>query len=250
MSDKLNGKVVLVTGGGRDIGAACALESAAAGAKVVLTYMSSATGAEAVCSEIEAAGGEALALKADLTKAADVDAVIAAVSDRFGALDVVMHVSGGLVARKTMAEMDVSFWQEVMDLNVTSLFMVCKAALPIMRDGGAIVTFASQAGRDGGGPGAAAYAASKGAVMTFTRGLAKELGPRIRVNAICPGMIDTGFHDTFTKPEVREKVAGGSALKREGVSAEVGKLAVYLASDDASYVTGANVDVNGGTYFS
>jgi len=250
MSEKLKDKVVLVSGGGRDIGAACALESARQGAKVVLTYMSSSAGADAVCSEIEAAGGEALALQADLTQQADVDNVIAQTKERFGALDCLMHVSGGLLARKNLLEMDLEFWHQVMDLNFTSLFMMVKAAVPIMREGGSIVTFASQAARDGGGPGAAVYAASKGAVMTYTRGLAKELGPRLRVNSLCPGMIDTGFHDTFTKPEVRKNVAGGSALKREGRSEEVAALAIYLASDEASYITGANFDVNGGTYFS
>lgn len=250
MTDKLKNKIVLVTGGGRDIGAACALECARQGAAVVITYRASADGASAVCRAIEAEGGKAIAIAADLTQAADVESVISETVKAFGALDVLMHVSGGLVARKKTEEMDLDFWHQVMDLNVTSLFMMVKAALPIMRDGGAIVTFASQAARDGGGPGALAYATSKGAVMTFARGLAKELGPRIRVNSICPGMIDTGFHDTFTKPEVREKVAGGAALKREGQSDEVARLAVFLASSEASYLTGTNIDVNGGTYFS
>lgn len=250
MADKLKGKIVLVTGGGRDIGAACAVESAAQGAKVVLTYMASAAGAEAVVAQIKKAGGEAIALQADLTKAADVERTLATVKEAFGRLDVLMHVSGGLVARKTTAESDLDFWHQVMDLNLTSLFMTVKASLPLMQDGGAIVTFASQAARDGGGPGSAAYAASKGAVMTYTRSLAKELGPKIRVNSLCPGMIDTDFHNLFTKPAVREKVAGGAALKREGRSEEIARAAVYLASEEASYMTGANVDVNGGTYFS
>ena len=107
-----------------------------------------------------------------------------------------------------------------------------------------------QAGRDGGGPGALAYATSKGAVMTFTRGLAKEVGPDIRVNAVCPGMISTTFHDTFTKPEVRERVAGATSLKREGSSEDVAGLVAFLASDDAAYVTGACYDINGGVLFS
>jgi 3-oxoacyl-[acyl-carrier protein] reductase len=109
---------------------------------------------------------------------------------------------------------------------------------------------ASQAGRDGGGPGASAYGAAKGALMTLTRGLAKELGPNIRVNSICPGMIDTDFHNIFTKPEVRTHVANVTPLKREGTSQEVAKLAVFLASDDAAFITGTNVDINGGTLFS
>ena len=109
----------------------------------------------------------------------------------------------------------------------------------------------SQAGRDGGGAGSIAYGASKGALMTMTRGLAKELGPRrIRVNAICPGMIATKFHNDFTKPEVRQRVAGMTPLGREGKAEEVADLIVYLASENASFVNGANVDINGGILFS
>ena len=117
--------------------------------------------------------------------------------------------------------------------------------------GASIINFASQAGRDGGGPGATAYATSKGAVMTFTRGLAKELGPsNIRVNCVCPGMISTTFHDRFTKDAVRGNVASGTPLRREGNATEVADLVVYLASDKASFLTGNSVDVNGGLLFS
>jgi 3-oxoacyl-[acyl-carrier protein] reductase len=119
-----------------------------------------------------------------------------------------------------------------------------------MPEGASVVGLASQAGRDGGGPGAVAYAAAKGAVMTMTRGLAKELGPRIRVNSVCPGMIDTDFHNVFTKREVRTHVASSTPLKREGSSQDVAGLVAYLASDEASFITGANIDINGGTVFS
>jgi len=120
-----------------------------------------------------------------------------------------------------------------------------------MSAGSSIVNFASQAGRDGGGPGAAAYASSKAAVMTFTRALAKELGPSgIRANCVCPGMISTTFHDTFTKDEVRAKVAAGTPLRREGQAKEVANLVAYLASSESSFITGASLDINGGMYFS
>jgi len=141
-------------------------------------------------------------------------------------------------------------WQSVMDLNLTSVFHIVKASLPHMGKGGAIVNLASQAGRDGGGPGAVAYATSKGAVNTMTRGLAKELGPDIRVNAVCPGMIDTDFHNIFTKPEVRTNVAGATPLKREGSSEDVANLVTFLATDEAAFITGACVDINGGLLFS
>jgi 3-oxoacyl-[acyl-carrier protein] reductase len=125
-----------------------------------------------------------------------------------------------------------------------------KSALPLMTDGGAIVNFSSQAARDGGGPGAMAYAAAKAGVLNLTRGLAKELAPRrIRVNAVSPGMINTTFHNTFTKPEVREKVASMTPLGREGEAREVADLAVFLASDSASFINGEAIEINGGIFF-
>jgi 3-oxoacyl-[acyl-carrier protein] reductase len=246
----LKNKVVLVTGGGRDIGRACAERLAQEGAKVVVTYFGSAAGAKQGVGAITAAGGTAVAIKADMTKAADAQAAVDRTVAEFGRIDALVHVAGGIIARKTLAEMDEAFFREVIDVNLTSLFNATKAAAAAMDEGGAIVTFASQAGRDGGGPGAIAYGTAKGAVMTYTRAMAKELGPKIRVNSVCPGMISTTFHDTFTKPEVREKVAAATPLKREGQSAEVANLVAFLVSDEASFITGANYDVNGGTFFS
>lgn len=247
---RFSDKTVFIAGGGRDIGRACALRFAQEGANVVLTYNGAVAGAEAAVADIEQLGRKALAIQADLTQKASVDAAINAAVDRFGKLHTLVHVAGGLIARKSMAEMDEAFWHEVMNVNLTSLFLTTQAALHQLEDGGAIVTFASQAGRDGGGPGALAYATSKGAVMTFTRGLAKETGPRIRVNSVCPGMISTTFHDTFTKPEVRERVANMALLKREGSSEDVAGLVAFLASSDAAYITGACYDINGGVLFS
>jgi 3-oxoacyl-[acyl-carrier protein] reductase len=247
----LDGQVAIVTGGGRDIGRACALRLAAAGAAVAINYHSSDAGARSAVEEVEATGGRALAARGDMTSDDDVAALVAETRAAFGdRIDILVHVTGGLVARKTLAEMDVAHWNQVMDLNATSFFRVVKAVVPWMSEGGSVVGLASQAGRDGGGPGAIAYAASKGAVMTMTRGLAKELGPRIRVNSVCPGMIDTDFHNVFTKPEVRTHVAGITPLKREGTSQDVAGLVAYLASDEAAFITGANIDINGGTLFS
>jgi 3-oxoacyl-[acyl-carrier protein] reductase len=147
--------------------------------------------------------------------------------------------------------MDIAFFERLLRLNVTSTFLTCREVVPHMPSGGSIINFASQAGRDGGGPGASAYATSKGAVMTFTRAMAKELGPsNIRVNGVCPGMISTTFHDTFTKDEVRANVAAGTPLKREGQASEVADLVAYLASSSSSFITGANLDINGGLVFS
>ena len=239
----------IITGAGRDIGRACALRLAAEGANVVLSYHSSSEGAESAVSEIKSNGGNALALQADLHKQADVDALVKAAVDAFGGVDILVNNSGGLIARKTIPELSLEHWNEVMSLNTTSTFLMVKACLPHMKKG-AIVNLASQAGRDGGGPGSLAYAASKGAVMTMTRGMAKELGPDIRVNAICPGMIDTDFHNVFTKPEVRTHVANAAPMKREGLPEDVANLAYFLASDESAFVTGANFDINGGMLYS
>ena len=247
----LAGKVAIVTGGGRDIGRACALRLAAAGAAVTINYHRSADGAESAAGEIVADGGRALAKQGDMTSEADVSALVAETAQTLGnRIGILVHVTGGLIARKSVADMDIDHWNRVMDLNATSFVRAIKAVLPHMTEGGSIVGLASQAGRDGGGPGAVAYAASKGAVMTMTRGLAKELGPAIRVNSVCPGMIDTDFHDTFTKPEVRSHVASITPLKREGTSEDVANLVAYLASDEAAFITGANIDINGGLAFS
>ena len=246
----LTGKTAIVSGGGRDIGRACVLRLAKAGANVAINYHASSAGAESAVAEITAAGGKAFAMQGDMTSQADVQALVDRTVAEFGRIDVVMPITGGIVARKTVAEMSMDHWQSVMDLNVTSAVMLIQLSLPHMTEGGSIVTMASQAARDGGGPGAIAYAASKGAVLTMTRGLAKELGPNIRVNSMCPGMIDTDFHNIFTKPEVRKHVAGITPLKREGTSEDVANLAVYLASDEAAFITGANIDINGGMLFS
>ena len=246
----LSGKTAIVTGGGRDIGKACVMALAAEGANVVINYHSSSVGADSAVKEIQAAGGKALALKGNLTDQKDVDALIARTVETFGAVDVLVNNTGGLVARKTIAEIDLAHWNAVMDLNLTSAFLMIKACLPHMSAGSAIVNLASQAGRDGGGPGAVAYATSKGAMMTFTRGLAKELGPDIRVNAINPGMIDTDFHNIFTKDAVRANVANATPLKREGRPQEIGDLVVFLASDKSSFMTGTSIDINGGLLMS
>ena len=120
-----------------------------------------------------------------------------------------------------------------------------------MKEGAAIVNLASQAGRDGGGPGSSAYACSKGAVITFTRSMAKELGPKgIRVNSLCPGMISTLFHDTFTNEQVRTNVANMTPLRREGGATEVADAVSYLCSDESSFIHGTNIDINGGLLFS
>lgn len=249
---KLKDKVAIVTGGGRDIGKSVSLQLAAQGAKVAVNYRSDAEAAKATVAEIEAAGGTAILVQADVTKPAEVAKLVEETTAAFGErVDVLVNVAGGMVARKTLADMDEAFFDHVMELNLKSAFLVTKAVLPYLGEGSAIVNLSSLAGRDGGGPGASIYATAKGALMTFTRGLAKELGPQgIRVNALCPGLIGTSFHDTFSKPEGRKAVAGNTPLRREGHPDEVASAVVFLASNESSFLTGVNMDINGGLAFS
>lgn len=245
-------KVAIVTGGGRDIGREVSLKLAAAGAKVCINYHNDEASARQTLELIRTAGGEAIVHRADASDAAAVAGLVEATQAAFGPrIDVLVNVAGGMVARRPLAEIDEAFFHKVMDINLKSVFLTTKAVVPHMGEGAAIVNFASQAGRDGGGPGAAIYATAKAAVMTFSRAMAKELGPRgIRVNSLCCGMIATRFHDEFTKPEVRTAVANATPLRRQGRADEAADVAVYLASDAASFIHGANVDVNGGTLFS
>ncbi|MEP2897041.1 glucose 1-dehydrogenase [Roseibium sp.] len=246
---KLKGKTAIITGGGRDIGSAIAVKFAEEGANVVINYFASSAGADATVSKIEAAGGKAIAVQGDLNNQADVDGLINKAMETFGSIDVLVNNAGGLIARKKIAEMELEHWNAVMTLNLTSTFMMTKACLAHMTTG-AIVNLASQAGRDGGGPGAVAYATSKGAVMTMTRGLAKELGPDIRVNALCPGMIDTDFHNIHTPDAGRRGFEANAPLKRQGDVVDAANLVLFLACDDSAFITGTNIDLNGGMLFS
>jgi 3-oxoacyl-[acyl-carrier protein] reductase len=249
---RLKNKVAIVTGGSRDIGRAVSCQLAQEGAKVVINYHGNIANAEETLKLITDNGGEAIIVKGDVTKSAEVAQLIAKTREAFGEeINILVNVAGGMVARKPTLELDEEFWDAVMDLNLKSVYLVSKATIPYMKSGASIVNLSSLAGRDGGGPGASAYATAKGGIMTYTRALAKELGPKnIRVNAVLPGMIATTFHDTFSKPEVRVNVANATLLKREGTAAEVADLVVYLASDQSSYVTGTNIDINGGLNFS
>jgi 3-oxoacyl-[acyl-carrier protein] reductase len=249
---RLKDKIAIVTGGGRDIGRSVSVKLAAEGAKVVINYKNGEEEANKTLELVKADGGQAIIVKADVTNAADIARLVDETRKAFGdEIHILVNVAGGLVARKTLQEMDEEFFDCVMNLNLKSVFLAAKAVTPHMQAGASIINFSSIAGRDGGGPGASAYATSKGAVMTFTRSLAKELGPKgIRVNAVAPGMIATSFHDTFSKPEVRANVANATPLKREGQADEVADLVVYLASAEAGFINGANIDINGGLFFS
>jgi 3-oxoacyl-[acyl-carrier protein] reductase len=244
-------KVAIVTGGARDIGRQVSLKLAKAGIKVCFNYLSDPKNAEETLALIKELGGEAIGVQGDMTKAEDVQKLGAACVAAFGnKVDYLVNVTGGLLGRKVLADLDEAFWDAVIDVNLKSVYLVCREIVPMMEQGSSIVNFTSQAARDGGGGGAMAYAAAKGAVLTLTRGLAKELGPKgIRVNAVSPGMINTTFHNTFTKPEIRANVAAATPLKREGKPEEVADLVWYLLSDSSSFINGESVEINGGSFF-
>ena len=244
----LIGKVALVTGASRDIGRAISISLAKAGVKVLVNYYRDKSMGEETVSIIKNNGGDAKAVYADVTNSGDVSKMIKKSQEVFGnEVHILVNNVGGLFARKRISEIDENFYNLLMDVNFKSVFLVTKAIKPLMPEGGSIVNISSQAARDGGGPGSSLYSASKGAVTSYTRALAKEFGPDgIRVNAITAGMTSTRFHDDFTSDEIRKKVAGATPLRREGRPEEIADLAIYLASDSSSYITGANIDINGG----
>jgi 3-oxoacyl-[acyl-carrier protein] reductase len=249
---RLKDKVAIVTGGGRDIGREVSLKLAAEGARVVINFANDVVSANETLDRVKAAGGEAAIHQADVSTSAGAAGLVEAATAAFGGrIDILVNLAGGMVQRRPLAEIDEAFFDHVMNLNLRSAYLMTRAAVPHMSAGAAIVNFSSQAGRDGGGPGASIYATAKGALMTFTRSMAKELGPPgIRVNALCPGMISTSFHDTFSKDEVRKMVAGATPLRREGRAEEVAQAVAFLVSGEASFLTGVNLDINGGLLFS
>jgi len=245
----LTGRVALVTGGSSGIGAATALVLADLGAKVVLAYHRNAEGARDVTRRVEAAGGEALALSADVTSGADVRAMVANARNRFGPVDILVNNAGSLIERLPLAAITENKWNDVLRLNLTSAMLCAQAVAPGMidRGRGAIVNVVSVAGRNGGGPGAGVYSAAKGGLITLTKSLAKELGPRgVRVNAISPGVIDTPYHERFSTPEMIRGFVAAIPLGRMGTPHECATVIAFLVSDAASYLVGETIEVNGG----
>lgn len=249
---KLQSKVAIVTGGARDLGRAISVKLAREGAKVVVNYFDNEADAIETAEIIAALGGECITVQGDMTKAEDVKNLVGKSIEAFGeTVDILVNVVGGIVGRKEITEQDEKWYNFLMDVNMKSCWLCTREVVPQMTNGGSIINFSSLAARDGGGPGASMYATAKGAVMVFTRSMAKELGPKgIRCNALAPGTIATSFHDRFNTPENRERMKGIYPLRREGDAGDVADLIAFLASDDSDYITGTNIDINGGVFFS
>lgn len=250
MELRFDGQVVLITGASTGIGAALARAFGIAGARVVVHYGSSAEAAAAVARDIEAAGGEALLAQADVTAPDQLTALFNTVMERFGRIDILINNAGSLVKRTLIAETNDTLVHQVLDINYTSTVAMCRMVIPVMqRQGrGNIINVTSIAARVGGGGGSVLYAASKGAVSTFTRGLARELAPyQIRVNALSPGVILTPFHERFTSQQQMDGMIAAIPMGRAGTPEECVGTVFYLASDALSgYVTGQIIEVNGG----
>jgi 3-oxoacyl-[acyl-carrier protein] reductase len=253
---KLLGKRALVTAGAQGIGLEISRQLLAAGCDVFVHYHRSAEGAQALAAGATQLGRRFGQASADLTSTEGCNPLVAEAVAFLGGLDVLINNAGSLIARKSFAEAEDDFWAETMSLNLGSVRRVTRAAAPHLAaaaktgGGASIVNLSSLAGRKGGHPGSLAYSTAKGAVLTFTRALANELGPQgIRVNALAPGLIlGTSFHTTHTSAESARATIAGIPLGRGGNAGDVARAAVFLAGEFDGFITGATLDINGGVY--
>jgi 3-oxoacyl-[acyl-carrier protein] reductase len=250
MIPDLKDKVVLVTGGSTGIGAAAARGFAANGSRVAVHYNESAGPAEEVAASIRSAGGQAVTIQGDVMEADAPKRIIAAALDAFGRVDVLINNAGGMLGRRPLQEVDDAHYERVMRLNAWSVFAFTREIHPVMKaqGGGNIINVTSIAARHGGGGGSVIYAASKGFVSTFTKGMAKELwADKIRVNAVSPGFIATPFHARYSTEQQVEAARATIPMGRVGDADDCTGAFLYLASDALSgYVMGQVIEVNGG----
>lgn len=252
MNNKLAGKNILVTAGAQGIGEAITKHFIDSGANVAIHYFSSSDTANTLVDYAKSKGQKAIAISGDLTQEADANAMVVQTVEALGSLDILINNAGSLVARRLLEDMDADFWHKVMDINLTSMMFVTRAASPYLEknENSSIVNLASLAGRKGGHPGSLVYSTSKGAILTLTRALASELGPKgVRVNAVAPGLIlGTSFHNTHTTKESADETISGIPIQRAGDANDVARAVAYLASEYDGFITGATLDINGGVY--
>ncbi len=242
---EFQGKNVVVTGASSGIGWQAACMFARASARVLAHYNRNAEGAAALAAE-----GEVFTVQSDLAAASGIGPLKAAVQEHLdGRVDILVNNAGSLVRRAKFLELDEKLWDTVLELNLKSVYLCCRAFLPGMveRKEGAIINVSSIAGRNGGGPGAIAYATAKGALITFTKGLAREFAPLgIRINAVAPGVIDTNYHRQFSTSAMLDSFTAATPLGRMGTAEEVAEVVVFLASSRAAFLVGETIEINGG----
>ncbi len=248
----LSGKRALITGGGHGIGKAITEGLLKAGCDVAVHYFSDEAGARGVVDLARSLGRKAGIFQADLTNEGAATSMVREAADFLGGLDVLVNNSGGLVARRSIAQVDMAYWQKVIDVNLTTMMVVTREAVPYLAqaDGASIVNISSLAGRKGGHGGSLVYSMTKGAVLTFTRALSGELASQgIRVNAVAPGLIlGTNFHDIHTTRESANETIRTIPLGRAGTTDDIARPVVFLASEYDGFITGATLDINGGVY--
>ena len=243
MTDTLNNKVALVTGGSRGIGAAIVRRLASEGAAVAFTYAASVTPARAIVEEIQAAGGKALAIRADSANPEAITRAVAETAQTFGRIDILVS-NAGILIRDTVDDYDLANFDRMLAVNVKAVFVAVQAVLAQMGEGGRIITTGSVAAERSGFPGTSVYSMTKGAVAAMTRGLARDLGPRgITVNAIQPGPTETDMNgDESMRALTRPLIPIG----RLGKDREIASLVAYLAGPEAAFVNGAALTIDGG----
>jgi len=247
---KLKGRVALVTGASSGIGAAIAEELAKEGASVTINFFCNEEGAQAVRRSVEAVGQAAVVVQADVRRRPEVALLLSRHLAKFGRIDVLVNNAGDMVKRVPTVDTSEEIWHNAIDLNLSSAFFCCQAAIPSMEKQrwGRIINISSVGARTGGGAGSIPYHAAKAGLMALTKGLAKELALKgITVNTVAPGIIETAFHDRHTAEDLRlQWIRTLIPMQRAGTASEIAKAVAFVASDDASYMTGATIDVNGG----
>lgn len=246
----LSGKRALVTGAGRGIGAAIAEAFAAVGADVLVHYHNSKTEAEALVEKIVASGGKAWSLGADLSDSRSAAEFFKRVESHWPSLDILVNNAGDLVQRNKLAELSDETIEKTLRVNIHTAMFSIRGATPLLRKGkdACILNLTSVAAHHGGGNGAVFYAATKGAILTLTRGMAKEYAPDIRVNALAPGVIMTDFHRKHSTPQMLDAMAASTPLKRLGTAEECAAAALFLCSKGAAFITGETIEINGGLW--
>lgn len=250
MNRELQDRVVLVTGAGVGIGRACAMELARAGAVVGVHFNRSEAEARETLRLVEAAGSRGILLQADLTDEAAANRTVDELVAQTGRLDVLFNNAGNPLQRTALENCSLALWRQAFDVNVTAAFLVTRRAIPHLRasDCGSIINNLSLSVQTGGAGGAGPYAAAKGALQVMTRTLSRELAPQVRVNAIMPGVVETRHHEVFSTPERMEDYRRQTPLGRNATPEEVAGAVRFLASDAASFMTGAILDLNGGRF--